>query len=85
MKMKIYAIYDSVSVAYMQPFFCINEQVAMRHFRNLANDSQSNIARNPQDFVLYQIGTFDDQSAEIIADTPAKHLGVATSYLETLK
>lgn len=83
MILRIYSIFDAVSQAYMQPFYCINEQVAQRHFRNLANDDQSNIGRNPKDFILFYLGTFDDSTAEIVNETPVKHLGLAISYKDT--
>lgn len=65
MRLNIYAIYDKAVNAYMRPFFLQADGQAMRAFGDMANDKDHDIGRHPEDFSLFRIGSFDDNSGEI--------------------
>lgn len=65
MKTKIFTVYDSKVAAYMAPFFMDTTGRAMRSFEDTANDPSSVINKHPHDFVLFEIGIFDDADATI--------------------
>lgn len=67
MKTLVFTIQDKKSAAHLPPFYCVNRDVALRHFKNAANDKQTEIGRNPEDFNLYLIGEFDDNTGVITA------------------
>jgi hypothetical protein len=46
--------------AYMQPTFVNHTGAAVRAFTEHCKDSKSDFARNPEDFELYLLGSFDD-------------------------
>lgn len=75
----MYSIYDSISCIYSQPFYAINDGMALRQFENAANDPESNVSKHHASFSLVLIGEFDDQNAEI-TDLLPKTLGVASEY-----
>jgi len=64
---KIVAIMDHALNIYMRPFFVISEGQATRMFRDEVNrtaeDNQMN--KHPEDFDLYCIGYFDEESGFI--------------------
>lgn len=62
MKLKMFAIFDTASEAYMTPWFMVNRATALRAFNQLAKDSQSQVNKSPSDYVLYEIGTWDDNT-----------------------
>lgn len=62
MKYKVYTIFDMKVGAYMQPFFMRQNGEAIRAFTDLANDKSKTIGANPEDFSLYYIAEFDDES-----------------------
>lgn len=62
MKIGIYAVYDKKAKAYMPPWECQNNAVAIRKFGGAVNDEKSFIHRYPDDFDLYHIAFFDDNS-----------------------
>lgn len=62
MKVKLFAIYDSVSGIYDGPSACINEQVALRDFKHMAQDDRTKIGRNPEHFSLWVVGAYDDST-----------------------
>lgn len=64
MKTEIYAIYDSKAQIYNKPFHMVNEAVALRTAKDLAFDPQSEIYKNPADYIMFFLGYYDDQSAQ---------------------
>lgn len=59
----IYTIFDTKAGIYNKPFFLINDAVAERNARQLLTEP-NDIQTNPEDFVLFKLGTYDDSSAE---------------------
>lgn len=66
----MYSVYDTKSQHFSPPFFQVNEIMATRAFARAANDPASDIHAFPDDFTLYQVGTFDDNNANIDACLP---------------
>lgn len=70
MKKTIYTIFDAVTGVYWHPFFAINDQEAIRTVGNAVNTAADNdLFLHPEDFILYSIGTFNDQRDEVILET----------------
>lgn len=57
---QVFSIYDTKAEAYAPPFFMARPELALRAFRDLAADVQSQVNKHPEDYVLYLIGEFDD-------------------------
>lgn len=57
-----YAVFDVKSATYGQPMFFISEGAAIRAFADVADESSSLICKHPEDFSLYEVGSFDDQT-----------------------
>lgn len=83
MKMKVYSILDSKTGAYGVPFFNVNKDVALRSFMDLTRDERSMASRHPQDYHLFEIGEFDDVTAEITGCSPVA-LGSGTQFSSRL-
>lgn len=64
MIVNLYSLYDTKALLYLQPFTAVNHQVAKRVLQTGA-DEQSIIRQHPADFILYQVGTFDESNAVI--------------------
>lgn len=62
MKLQMFSIYDTVSKLYARPFFDVNDATAKRNLRAAIRDPKSGLAENINDYRLYHIGEFDDQS-----------------------
>lgn len=63
--LKVFAIYDRKVEAYMQPMFFQTVGQAVRGFSDACKDEKSNLAKHPGDFVLEQLGEFDEHSGEL--------------------
>ena len=62
---KIYSLQDKAAGIYNTPFFVLSPAVAERSFVALAQDLSTTVGQHPRDFVLYEIGSFNDQTGLI--------------------
>ena len=84
MKLNVYTIYDDTAKAYMQPFFMHNHGLAVRAFTDQVNRNDENnpLNKHPEQFTLYYVGEFDDQTGNLeLRDHQS--LGKGVSYKET--
>lgn len=73
METKVYAILDAKLEAHSQPFFAQNDAMALRQFEQLANDTQSNVNRYPEDFSMHRVGKWQDHDGKLVPEkTPVK-------------
>jgi len=52
---------------------------AIRGLMSILGDQNSQIAKYPQDFILFQIGEYDDETGAIMSHAP-ESLGVASEF-----
>jgi len=78
MQQKIYSIRDSKGEVYNQPFFQKTHGEAERNFHTLVNDEKSMVSKYVDDFDLYYLGTYCDQTGRLTSlDTPQHILKAA--------
>lgn len=71
MTQKIYSIRDAKAEYFTQPFFKKTHGEAERDFTMLCKDEKSQIHAFPEDYDLYYIGEYDDQTGKMTPlDTP---------------
>lgn len=69
----IVSVKDTAAQAFGRPVFVPAVPVAVRSFRDEVNrkDSDQDLAKYPDDFELYEIGTFDDATGIVqVLDAP---------------
>lgn len=64
MKLELVAVYDSKVEAFMTPFFAQSVGAAVRAFGDVARDPQHEVGKHPEDYALFWLGTFNQQTAE---------------------
>ncbi|QXP08053.1 MAG: nonstructural protein [Arizlama microvirus] len=71
--MKIYALLDTKSGTYGVPFFQRNDTTAARaiSLEVNRNDESNMLNKYPEDFTLYILGEYDEETGLITAQTPA--------------
>jgi len=78
---QIFSVYDSKAAAYTQPFYAVNSRVAVRMFTELANDPKHTFGMHPEDFTLFELGSFDDATGTIDQlDVKMSAIGKAIEY-----
>jgi len=71
MLLKMYSIRDQKAEVFNTPFFQKTHGEAERNFHTAANDPQTSLSKYPEDFDLYYLGEYDDNSGRTKPlDTP---------------
>jgi len=78
--MKMFTVYDSKAEAYMQPFFAKSTGEALRSFSDTCQDKNHIFSKHPEDFTLFELGTWDEQNSEFVIYESKKSLGTAIEY-----
>lgn len=65
MKLNMYSIFDAASGLYSRPFFTQADAEAKRSFTDIAQDAEHPIGKHPDDYTLFRIGMFDDNTGKI--------------------
>lgn len=82
MILKMFSVYDSKALIFNAPFFMPQVGQAMRSFGDLVKDKNSSISAHPSDYILYQVGEYDDQTGQAVACVPPVHLAVGTEFVD---
>ena len=70
--MKMYSIYDQIAKAYQNPIYAVNDGAAIRIFQEAVNDEQTYLSKAPQDYIMFFIADYDEQTGTIQSDLPRK-------------
>lgn len=62
MILQVFSIYDSASGLYAQPSIMASKGVAIRSFTDQVNDPNSIISKHPDDYSLYYLADYDDET-----------------------
>lgn len=79
---KVFSVYDSKAEAYLQPFFTDSTGLAIRAFETAANNEKHEFNRYAGDYTLFEIGIYDEQTAELEALTQYINLGLALEMIQ---
>lgn len=80
MKQKAYTVFDHAAEAYLEPFFAPTRGVAIRSFTEAVNSEGHTFAKHPEDYTLYEIGTYDP-STGVIEGNRHESLGNAVEFV----
>lgn len=81
---RVYAVYDMKMKLFLAPFVTRNSAVATRMFADSVNGENNVVAKHPEDFALYQIGEFDEESGLLVSTQPV-NLGLASQFVNETK
>ena len=74
----VYAIYDSAAHVFTAPTIDISDASAVRSFQQAIANSGSVMNFKPDDFSLYQVGTFDVETGVLEPFNPPSRLIVGS-------
>lgn len=81
---KIYSVYDSKAETYSLPFFVKLPAEAHRYFSSWINDPSHTFGRHPEDYTLFESGSYDDSTGTFTQDH-INSLGNGLNYLNQLE
>lgn len=73
MMLRAFSLLDSKVGTFSSPFYATHVGHAVRMCTDLANDRNTTVGRYPSDFMLFEIGTFDDQTGALSSINPISH------------
>lgn len=79
---KIFAVYDTKAQLYNAPFMLNTKGEAIRGFSDIAKDDNSQIGRHPEDYVLFELGEWNDLNAQYNLYDAPQSVVVAIELLE---
>lgn len=62
MTLEVFAVYDSTVALYSKPFYSRSKGEALRSWVHIANDSESSIYKNPEDYTLFHMASFEEKT-----------------------
>lgn len=80
MKLRAFSLRDTKSETFGAPFFVPTAGIALRVVTELVNDRRTDVGKYPDDFILYDVGEFDTQSAQL-SHSQAELVATAKSLL----
>ncbi|MBT7660362.1 MAG: nonstructural protein [Bacteroidetes bacterium] len=81
MLQKLFTVYDSKAENYSNPVYLASTGLAVRTFSDSVQDPESPFAKHPADYTLFELGTYDDQTAKMELLPTPKSLFVAIDFI----
>lgn len=72
--------YDKKARTFLTPFYVTHQDVAVRAFKDAVNNVESSVGRNPEDFALWNLGTFDDDKGSFTLHATPQHIVEAMAF-----
>lgn len=78
----LFSVYDGKAEAFFAPFVAPNEGVAIRHVSEMANDRETVFGKHPDDFVLFEVGHWDEVAGKVSATEPVRLVCLVRSLVK---
>ena len=82
MKLEIYSVYDGKASYFMQPVFMQSRGHAVRNLMDSANDKTHFLGKNPEDYTLFYLGSFDDSDGKFDLLVTPEPVGKAIQFVK---
>ena len=79
---QIYVVHDKAVGAYLRPFFQRTHAEAIRTFKSAANDPSSPFNQFPNDYTLFYIAEYEEESGNITPLEAHQPLGKALDFID---
>lgn len=66
MTYRVFSVLDAKTGVFMRPFFDQHLQQALRSWKEACNQAESPFCKYPTDFVLYEVGSFNDEQGLLV-------------------
>uniref|UniRef100_UPI00404756F4 phage ORF5 protein n=1 Tax=Shewanella sp. TaxID=50422 RepID=UPI00404756F4 len=77
---RAFSVYDNKAKTFSTPFFEVHTGQATRAFSDAVATKDHPFARHPNDYILYEIGTYNDESATLTNHTENIHVAIAVQF-----
>ena len=80
-KLKVFSVKDSKANAHITPFFLPTTEMAIRVFSDCAKDTSHDFGKHPEDYTLFEQGSFDVMSGTFQLLDTANPIGKAVDFI----
>lgn len=80
MRLQVFSVRDNAVGAFLPPFYVRARGEAVRSFMEAVGDPQHQFAKNPDDYVMYFLGEFDDNAGMFIGGEPTRIIGALECF-----
>lgn len=81
----VYAVRDVKADAFVSPFFRRTHKEAMRYFGDAVVSKDTMFHAHPEDFQLFCLGQFDDETGLLVGLTQTQFLVSATEFIPIVR
>lgn len=82
MTLQMFAVFDSKISMYAKPFTQRSNGEALRSWMDIVQDEQSSINKHPEDFTLFHLGQYHEDTGTFTNLEVPLSLGPATEYIK---
>jgi len=76
------AVKDAKIGSFARPVCVVNEATAVRAFADAVNDPTTEYHKHPEDYTIWSIGTYDDQTGQFMNSASPTQLALAVALLK---
>lgn len=81
MKQYLYSVFDSKTKSWSAPQMMLNRGAATRSWTEACNNAELMVSKYPEDFTMFEIGVFEQDTGLISVYPAPESLGVATQFI----
>ncbi len=81
----VFSLFDSKALYFLKPFNLRNKGEALRMFADIANDTKTPVGLHPEDYTLFELGTFNEQKGTYTNLKTPQSLGIAQEFVKIKK
>lgn len=83
--LKVCAVRDSAVNAFLRPFYVPALGAAVRGFTDEVNRSDSEMGKHPEDYELFELGEFNEETATFLMLDKPRSLGRAKDFIVSVQ
>jgi len=77
---KVFTVFDSKIDVFLPPFFCRTSGEAARIMMDMCSDKNHNFYKYRSEFMLFELGTYDDSTGMMVPLTAPTPLSLLSEY-----
>nr|UXQ88067.1 MAG: nonstructural protein [Microvirus sp.] len=82
MQDSIFTVFDQKAGAHLPPFFMHNANMAIRTFTDCINSEEHQFSHHPEDYTLFNHGSFENENAAFNLFHAPKSLGNGVEFIQ---
>lgn len=78
---EVFSVHDIKAQAYLPPFILPKVAQAKRVFSDCVNSDEHQFGKNPEDYTLFRLGNFNDETGQFLLERSTQSLGNGLEFV----